>query len=154
MADSSELLNQLLTNLSSKTYTPKTDDELKQQATNQYASAYDAKRLAAQQSYDTQALNYDQQMQTKRDDIAKSIDRSNQQYIQSYNNNNRTMQSRGMQRSSYGLATGANILNAGAKAAQDIQDAGDKELGNIAAQKALAGNQLAQTLEGLTGQQR
>lgn len=153
-ATSSDYMAKLGEQLNNMTYTPKTDEQLRTQAENQYAGAYDAKRLAAQQSYDTQALNYDQQMQTKRDDIAKSIERSNQQYLQSYNNNNRTLQSRGMQRSSYALASGANILNAGAKAAQDIQDAGDKELGNIGAQKALAGNQLAQTLQGLTNQQQ
>lgn len=151
---SADFLNQLTQGLANQKYTPKTDEQIQQQAANKYASAYEAKRNSAQQAYDTQALNFDQQMATKRDDIAKSIERSNQQYLQNYNNNNRTLQSHGMQRSSYGLATGANILNAGAKAAQDIQDAGDKELGNIGAQKALAGNQLAQTLDSLNNQQQ
>lgn len=127
-------------------YTAKSDAELRAQAANEYASYYGNLRLSAKQAHDRNNLA----LQQSRQNLAKSYDKqreaSAQQYASAYSQTDRQMLGRGMQRSSYGSQTLANLLEAGAQAQQDIYDAQTDAERQIDAQIALLAQQLSDQL--------
>lgn len=142
-------LEDLQRQLNTSTYTPKTDEQIAQQAQNQFRSQYDAQRLAAQQQADATDLGLQQQLAqlgTSYDRQAEEAQKATRQAMSQFD---RYSLGRGMQRSSYNAASLANINNQGNKTLADIQQARTDQEGNIAAQRALAQQQLAAQLANL-----
>lgn len=146
-------LDSLIKDLQNSTYKPKTQAELQQQAQNRYQSAYDQRRLDATQAQQQSDLALQHQAGRVGKLYDKQLDQSAQQYAQAYSQSARHQLSRGMQRSSYGAATLANIDIAGAKAADDIGQNKTDALGNIEQQRSLLAQQLADQLRSYSGQQ-
>jgi len=101
---------------------PKTEAEIQQQAGADYASYYDQLRRAAANQYALQDLSYLQQRQGIQNSYDKNREASARNYAQNYSQADRQLLSRGMQRSSYGAQTLANIARQGAEAQQAIWD--------------------------------
>lgn len=147
MSSTSDALLALINQFNSTpSYTAKSDAELRAQAANEYASYYGNLRLSAKQAHDRNTLA----LQQSRDNLAKSYDKqreaSAQQYASAYSQTDRQMLGRGMQRSSYGSQTLANLLEAGAQAQQDIYDAQTDAERQIDSQIALLAQQLSEQL--------
>lgn len=138
-------LEELITKLNqnSNTYTPLTEEQMKQQAENRYASVYGQKRLTAQQQYDSNDLALQQQLEGLQGTYDKQREQSLKNYNQAYSQADRHALSRGMQRSSYNNSTLANISLEGQKAQQAINDTQAQQEGNIGEQR----RQLSQQLE-------
>lgn len=134
-------------------YTPRTDAELQERAQGEYASLYSAKNRAAQQEYETTDLALQQQLAGLQRTYDKQRQSSQEQYRNAYSQADRGLLQRGMQRSSYGAQTLANINMKGAEALQQIYDSQAAEENNINEQRALKSSQLASTLAGLTEEQ-
>jgi hypothetical protein len=139
-----ELMAQIQKN--QQAYTPLTQQQMQEQATNRYKPVYDQKKLSAQQAFDTsdQALaqqlaglqaNYDKQRQQSRENTALTYSAADRQSL-----------GRGMQRSSYNNATLANINLKGNEALQAISDTQAAQEKYIGEQRALMSQQLASQL--------
>lgn len=139
-------LDSLIKDLQKSTYTPRSEEQRKQAATNRYASVYDQQRLGAQQAVQTSDLAMQQQAAALDRAYSKQLEQSAVNYQQAYSQANRGMLRRGMQRSSYGAATLGNIAIAGNKAQDEIMGAKTENLGNIEQQRALLARQLAEQL--------
>lgn len=144
----SDALNQLMDAFNAPSYTPKTPEQIRQQAEGEYQSYYDQLKLAAQQQQEQSDLALQQQREGLQDTYDRQREDSAKQYRQAYSQTDRAMLGRGMQRSSYTAQTLANLLQEGAEAQQDIGDAQAAAEGNIDAQ----GAQLAQQLAAQLGQ--
>lgn len=142
----SDALNQLMDAFKAPSYTPKTPEQIRQQAEGEYKSYYDQLALAAQQQKDQSDLALQQQREGLQDTYDRQREDSAKQYRQAYSQVDRTMLGRGMQRSSYTAQTLANLLQEGAEAQQDIGDAQAAAEGNIDAQRAQLAQQLAAQL--------
>lgn len=132
-------------------YTPyqsKTQEELTQQAEDEYASYYDQLRTAAQQAADRNTLAIEQQLGTLGQSYDRQAEESAKQYNQAYSQADRQMLSRGMQRSSYGAQVLANLSEQGARAQRDIQEQRTAAESNLAAQRTQVAQQLSDTLSG------
>lgn len=127
-------------------YTPKTPEQIRQQAEGEYQSYYDQLRLSAQQQQERNDLALQQQRDGLQDTYDKQREDSARQYRQAYSQTDRAMLGRGMQRSSYAAQTLANLLQEGAEAQQDIGDAQAAAEGNIDAQRTQLTQQLAAQL--------
>ncbi len=139
-----ELKNQY-NNLSK--YKAKTPEELRTRAENEYQSYYDQLRLSAQQAQQAGDLRLQQEYATLQDMYAKQSVQSEAQYKNMYSTSNNQMLQRGMQRSSYGAQTLANITLKGAQAQQGIQDQQAAAAKDIEDQRTLYVQQLADQLE-------
>lgn len=128
------------------TYTAKTEEQLRQQAMTEKQSYYDQLRLAAQQAHDRNDLALQQQRDSLQATYDKQREASAEQYRQVYSQADREMLRRGMQRSSYGLQTLANVNQAGAKAQQQLYDQQGAAEGSIDAQRALLTQQLSEQM--------
>lgn len=128
--------------------------DLMAQAELYYQAAYEAQRLAAQQTHDESQLLLDQQLAGLQATYDQQREQSRENYAQVYSQADRQALSRGMQRSSYTGSTLANINLAGNEAQQAINDTQAQQTGNLQEQKTLYGRQLQQTLESLTKQQQ
>lgn len=147
--DYSALKNELLTGLTNAAqngYTQKTEEQIQSEAAARVASTYDAQRLAAQQAADKQALTLDTQLASLGADYADAIEKSNAQYSKAISAQDRSLLSRGMQRSSYGMQTLAGLRNEGAQAAGDIALREAQARSGIESQKAQLADQLAQQM--------
>lgn len=144
--NSNAALEQLLSHLNNGGYTAKTQEELQQTAANRYQSLYDQKRLSAQQEYETNAQALDQQLAGLQATYDKQREASAENYANASSQLDRQMLGRGMQRSSYGGATQANLMRKGAEAQQEINDAQAAQEQNINAQKTLAAQQLGRQI--------
>lgn len=133
---------------SANSYTPKSEQELLDRANNEYKSYYDQLRQAAQQQQERNDLSLAQQKDALQAAYDKQREQTQKEYDKAYSQSDRQMLSRGMQRSSYGAQTLANISAAGAKAQGDISDAQTKAANDLDAQRALLQQQLAGTLAG------
>lgn len=127
-------------------YTPKTDEQIKQQAEGEYKSYYDQLRLTAQQQQQQSDLALSQQRDKLATTYQKQKDASEKEYADAYSATDRQMLSRGMQRSSYAAQTLANIDTQGAQAQQAIADAQAAAEGDIDEQRAQLAQQLASQL--------
>lgn len=142
----SSALNQLMDAFKAPTYTPKTPEQIREQAEGEYKSYYDQLALAAQQQKDQSDLALQQQREGLQDTYDRQREDSAKQYRQAYSQVDRAMLGRGMQRSSYTAQTLANLLQEGAEAQQDIGDAQAAAEGNIDAQRTQLTQQLAAQL--------
>ena len=140
------ILAQLQQALQKPSYTPKTPEQIRQQAEGEYQSYYDQLRLSAQQQHQQSDLALQQQREGLGDTFDKQREDSAQQYRLAYSQTDRSMLSRGMQRSSYAAQTLANLLQQGAEAQQDIGDQQAAAEGNIDAQRTQLAQQLAAQL--------
>lgn len=141
-------LDELTQSLRTNKYTPRTDNQLQQEAQNRYSSTYNQKRQTAQQSYDTKNLAYENQMQNLQDTL-----RQNQQELARQTENSRLQAARyqvtrGMQRSSYGAANDANIMNSGLGEQQKLMNQFSTDSNAIKSNQTLLAQQLADTLAG------
>jgi hypothetical protein len=139
--------DELMEDLKKNQYIPKTQEELAKEAAGRYDSVYAQKNLAAQQATDTAQLALDKQLNSLSAATAKQREDSTKAYNNAYSQAGRQALKTGMGRSSYNLATQANISNAANKALQGISDAEVAERNGIEGQKALLASQLAQTLQ-------
>lgn len=135
-------------------YTPKTDAELRTQAEGEYQSYYDQLRLAAQQQQAASDLRLAQQREGLATTYDKQREQSAKQYAQAYSQADRQLLRRGMQRSSYGAQSLANISTQGAEAQQTIADAQAAAEANIDAQRTLLQQQLAAQMSQYTASQQ
>ena len=142
-------LEDLQRQLNMNTYTPKTDEQIAQQAQNQYRSQYDAQRLAAQQQAEATDLGLQQQLSQLGASYDRQMEEAQKATRQAMSQFDRNSLGRGMQRSSYNAASLANINTQGNRTLNDIQQARTDQEGNIAAQRALAQQQLAAQLANL-----
>lgn len=139
-------LNELTQKLNQETYVPRTDEQLKSEAENRYASIYGQKKLTAQQNYDASDLAYQKQLQSLTDTLALNQQALQRETANSIANANRYQVTRGMQRSSYGAANNARLEAAGdANLAQLLRQYGT-DAGNIESNRTLLARQLADTL--------
>lgn len=145
-ATSSEIMAQLQQALANPGYTPKTNDQIREQAEGEYKSYYDQLRLSAQQQQEKSDLALQQQLEGLQTGYDRQREDSAKQYRQAYSQTDRALLGRGMQRSSYTSQTLANLLQEGAEAQQDIQDAQTAAEGQIGAQRAQLAQQLAAQL--------
>lgn len=136
-------LDELISSLQNATYTPKTQDELKQQAQNRYQSHYDQQKLSAQQEYERNAAALEKQLAGLDATYAKQREQSEKAYAQAYSQADRNLLAKGMQRSSYGAQVLANIQQSGNEALQDIADAEAAHRQGIEGDQALLAQQLA-----------
>lgn len=143
---SSSVLSQLQQALQNPSYTPKTPEQIREQAEGEYQSYYDQLRLSAQQQQAQSDLALQQQREGLQDTYDRQREDSAKQYRQAYSQTDRAMLGRGMQRSSYAAQTLANLLQEGAEAQQDIGDAQAAAEGNIDAQRTQLAQQLAAQL--------
>ena len=128
---------------SNPAYTAKSADQLKAQATDEYASYYDQLRLSAQQQTESTDLALQQQRAGLQSSYDRQRENSAKQYAGAYSQSDRQMLSRGMQRSSYGAQTLANINKEGAEAQNYIGEQQGAAEGNIDAQRTNLASQLA-----------
>lgn len=128
------------------TYTAKTEEQLRQQAATEKQSYYDQLRLSTQQAHARNDLALQQQREGLQATYDKQREASAEQYRKAYSQADREILRRGMQRSSYGVQTLANVNQAGAKAQQQLYDQQGAAEGNIDAQRALLAQQLGDQL--------
>jgi hypothetical protein len=140
-------LDSLIADLKKNTYTPKTDAELTAEANARYQSAYDQKRLDAQQAYDMNQQALDRQLSSLSATTAKQKEESDKQYGQAASQADWMALSRGMIRSSYNNAVQSNIAIAGNKAQQDIANAEATARAGVEDQKTLLARQIADQLK-------
>ncbi len=139
----SQALQDLISQLQQQTYTPKTDEEMRQQAEGEYQSYYDQLRLAAQQQKESTDLALQQQREGLQASYDKQREQSEKAYGDAYSTAGREQLERGMARSSYGAQTLANIDTQGAEAQQAISEQQTAAEGNIDAQRTQLASQLA-----------
>ena len=128
------------------TYTPKTSNQLRSQAQNEYGEYYNNLRLGATQAYDRSALALQQQRNALADTYNQQLDASAQAYRQAVSDADRHDLARGMQRSTYNGQVTANLRQKGNEAQQNIWEQRAKAEGNIDAQQAQMAQQLAEQL--------
>lgn len=136
-------LESLIEDLKKNTYTPRTEAELKASAESRYKAAYDQKRLDAQQAADTNQLALDRQLASVDTSYGKMKETSAKQYEDASSRADRLALSSGMSRSSYNMATQANIAIAKNKAQQEIADQEALTRTGIEDQKTLLARQLS-----------
>lgn len=146
---STSTLAKLIETLNSGSLAPKTltEDEMREKATRRYTSAYDEKRLSANQAYDTQALALDRQLGELNANYDKQREQTAADYTRAISQQDRNALQKGMQRSSYNQATLGNIAIAGNKALGDLGNNQLRQQNDIGSQRALLAQQLAQTLQ-------
>ena len=141
-------LDTLLAELQNYTpYKQRTDAELLDAATQRYQSAYGQNRLSATQAAQTQDLALANQLSG----LGATYDRQRadtaEAYDQAFSQTGSNLTKRGMQRSSYGGASLAGVLQKGAQAQADINTSQANQEANIGAQRTLLSQQLAQQLQ-------
>ena len=143
----SEALQQLINQYNATPeYTARTSDQLKAQAEADYGSYYNNLKTAAQIAQERDDLALAQQAAALDTTYNKVRDASAKDYRRAYSQADRQMMSRGMQRSSYGAQTLANLAQEGVEAQRDIWDQQAAAENNIAAQRAQREGQLADLL--------
>ena len=130
-----ELIAQIQKN--QQAYTPLTQQQMQEQATNRYKAVYDQKKLTAQQTYDTSDQALAQQLAGLQATYDKQREQSRENTALTYSAADRQALSRGMQRSSYNNATLANINLKGNEELQSISDTQAAQEKNIGEQRTL-----------------
>ena len=146
MATTLDKLLEQMNAQSSSAYTPLTDEQIKQKAQTRYDGTYGQQKLSAQQQYESNDQALAQQLAGLDADYKKQLEQSAKNFEGTYRAADRQMLGRGMQRSSYGSATLANINLEGAKAQQAIRDNQAAQAANIGEKRALLNQQLNATL--------
>lgn len=154
MASSSEQLEKLITMRTGWNYTPKTAEQIRAQAEGEYQSYYDQLRLAAQQAQAQSDLRLAQQASSLQAAYDEQRENSLRQYRRTYSQADRQLLSRGMQRSSYGNSTLANINIESARAQDKISQAQTTAQSQIEEQRTQLQEQLAQQMSQYTASQQ
>lgn len=139
-------IEELRNKLNTSTYTPKTDEQIQQEAQNRYKGTYDQNRLNVQQNYDTTAQALKNQLDTLGTAYARQEQQARENTAAAISAADRRSIGRGMQRSSYNAATLANMQNQGNETLADIAADRTAAENAIAAQQTLAAQQLQQQL--------
>jgi hypothetical protein len=140
-------LQGLIASLQNNTYTPPTQEQMQQTASNRYQSHYAQLGLAAQQAQQTTDLSLQQQLANQASMYDRQLTQNAENYRRAYSQADRQALGRGMQRSSYNAQTLANVNIAGNRAANEIMDARTQAAGQIEAQRTQLAQQLAQQLQ-------
>lgn len=139
-------LDELRQQLTMDTYTPKTDEQMREEANKQYASVYGQKKLAAQQTFDQTDLALSNQLASLDQSYAKQREAAAKATRASQSSLDRYSLQRGMQRSSFNAASQSNILAEGEKTLADINQSETVARQNIESQRAQLASQLAAQL--------
>lgn len=139
-------LDELRQQLTMDTYTPKTDEQMREEANQQYASAYGQKKLAAQQTFDQTDLALSNQLASLDQSYAKQREAAAKATRASQSSLDRYSLQRGMQRSSFNAASQANILAEGEKTLADINQSETAARQNLESQRTQLASQLAAQL--------
>lgn len=124
-------------------YKKKTDEELKQQAQQEFGGYYDQTRLSAEQQAAKNDLALQQQKAALDYAFAKQQEAAEKEYNKVYSQADRQLLSRGMQRSSYGAQTLANIRQQQADVYMDLEGQLAAQGADIEAKRVQLGDQLA-----------
>lgn len=138
--------NQLAQALKTNEYTVRTDEQLRTEAENKYASTYNQKKLAAQQSYETSDQLYQQQLQTLADELAVSQQQITKETESSAASADRYSLTRGMGRASYSVANKARIQNEGIDNLATLMKQYSGSVSGVQASRTQLAQQLADTL--------
>lgn len=139
-------LKQLTNSLKVNEYTPRTDEQLRTEAQNKYASTFNQQKLAAEQSYATSDLAYQQQLQTLADELAAGQEQIIKQTADSAASADRYSITRGMARASYSVANKARIQNEGISSLGNLMKQYSSNVSGIQSNRAQLAQQLADTL--------
>jgi len=143
-----QALSDLSGALKSAEYMPLNENEILQRAQNQYKNLYESQVLGARQAYEAGELGYEKQLQQLGLNYDRQISQIKEQTKQTASEADRNSLMRGMQRSSYNLATLSNIHLSGDRAQTSAGEARAMAEGNIAAERTLMARQLAEQLAG------
>lgn len=139
-------VDELRQQLTLDTYTPKTDEQMRAEAEQRYASQYNQNRLTAQQTYE----RTDQALSNQLASLGQSYDKLRQQTEKSVrssvSNLDRYSLQRGMQRSSYNTASIANIYAEGNQTLAEIGQNEANARNDLEGQRTQLANQLAAQL--------
>lgn len=124
-------------------YKKKTDEELKQMAQQEFDAYYDTQRLGAQQQFERNDLALQQQKAALDYAFQKQQEAAEKEYNKVYSQADRQLLSRGMQRSSYGAQTLANIRQQQADVYMDLENQLAAKGNDIEAQRVQLGEQYA-----------
>lgn len=124
-------------------YKKKTDEELRQQAQQEFGGYYDQLRLGAEQQAAKSDLALQQQKAALDYAFAKQQEAAEKEYNKVYSQADRQLLSRGMQRSSYGAQTLANIRQQQADVYMDLEGQLAAQGADIEAKRVQLGDQLA-----------
>ena len=127
-------------------YTPRTDEQLRTEAQNRYASTYNQQKLAAQQNYETSDAAYQQQLNSLADELKNSQQEVIKSTADSAASAGRYDVTRGMARASYGVANQARIQNQGINNLAKLQTQYAGNVGSVQAKRTQLAQQLADTL--------
>lgn len=152
-ADLTALTNALQRQYNNAQYTVRTGDERQAQAELEYGTYYDQLNRAARQQQEQNDLRLVQQRDALQAAYDRDREKSAQQYAQAYSQADRQLLSRGMQRSSYGAQTLANVAMAGAQAQGDIWRQQNEAESQIEDQRTQLSQQLQATLAGYSAEQ-
>lgn len=143
--NSSDLAN-LLANYKTDAYTAKSDDDLMQDAENQYTAQYNADVLAAKQKNEQYQLSITQQIENLKKTLEENKETTNKQYENNGNYLQRLLTARGMGRSTYAGDVAQNNLNNQASAIAKLLEDYNTSSSQLSAQSALYSQQTADTL--------
>lgn len=138
--------DQLVEKLKTNDYTPRTDEQLRAEAENRYSASYNQQKLAAQQSYETSDLGYQQQLKTLEDSLADSQKEITKNTMDSAAAADRYSLTRGMSRASYSVANKARIQNEGINSLAGVMKQYSNQVGSVQASRTQLAQQLANTL--------
>lgn len=124
----------------------RTEEQLREAASNKYAPIYNAQTESAQQAQQQSDLSLAQRIERLLPEYQKNADNIQKSATAAFNQQNRQVLSRGMQRSSYNNATLGNIQIAGMKALAQNDEQRTMEVNQINDQRSQLEQQLAQTL--------
>lgn len=142
-------VEELRAKLQTNTYTPKTEQQIQEEAQARYKGTYDQQRLSAQQGYDTTAQALKNQLSTLGTAYDRQMQEAQKATDLAISAADRRSLGRGMQRSSYNAATLGNIALKGNKTLADIQADRTAAENDIAERQALASQQLQERLANL-----
>lgn len=144
--DAPKTVDELAKQLQNTKYGEKTNDELRTEAENMYKNQLEQSKLSAQQSYDSTALELNNQLTELNKSYDKQYQQQQQATVQSKQNADLQALSRGMQRSTYNNATLANLDVAGNKALGQIEQNRTDSTNEVNSQLALLQKQLQENL--------
>lgn len=139
-------VDELASQLQNTKYGDKSTDELRSEAENMYKNQLDSSKLSAQQSYDSNALELNNQLTALNKSYDKQYAQQQQATVQSKQSADKQALSRGMQRSTYNNATLANLDIAGNKALNEIEQNRTDSTNEVNSQLVLLQKQLQENL--------
>lgn len=139
-------VDELRRQLTMDTYTPKTDEQMREEANRQYASQYNQKKLSAQQTYDQTDLALTNQLASLGQSYEKQREAAGKATRASQSSLDRYSLQRGMQRSSFNAASQANILSEGEKNIAEINQTETNARQSLESQRTQLAGQLAAQL--------